>query len=978
LRSWERRRTERSLDRSLYEAGDGMSEPEPTAEALRASEERFRAFVTASSDVVYRMSPDWSEMRLLRGREFIADTDAPTRDWLEKYIHPDDQPRVLAAIAEAVRTRSTFQLEHRVLRVDGSLGWTFSRAIPLFDESGAVVEWFGAASDITPRKRAEEELRASERRLALAQQVARAGAFDWNIETGVNTWTPELEGLYGLPPGGFGGTEEAWERLVHPDDRAEAVRRVDEALATGATMEHEWRVVWPDGSVHWLTSRWQVLKDEMGKPLRMTGINMDVTERKQAEQQRANDAARDEARERELAAERAERAASERWSSRLARINEHLTVTAMAAQEASEREATARAEAERREQELEALFASLQDGVLVYGEDGHVRKVNEAATELFGADVRGLTAADLIERFQIASPDETGLAGALLPEDRLPGSRAMRGEVVSSARLRLRTPAGARTFLVSSSPLYREAPSRGALSVYRDVTDYERAAEEVRRAAEQLRLSHDAIFVWHLHDGGIESWNRGAEDLYGFGGDEASGRHPKELLRTRFPQPWVEIERELTQRRRWEGELVQTTQDGRTVIVSAKLQLIRHADGVEHVLEVNRDITDRKRAEDALRERERQLREADRRKDEFLAVLSHELRNPLAPIHNSLYVLDRAPPGGEQARHAKEVIERQTNQLTRLVADLLDVSRISRGKVLLQRERVDLRQVVQRTLEDHLSVYAVRGIRLRGDEPARPVWADADPARLAQALTNLLHNAAKYTKEGGEVVVTLRQERDTAVLQVRDDGAGIATDMLPRIFEPFAQGKQALDRSAGGLGLGLALVKGLVELHGGDVTVRSDGVGRGAEFTLRIPAERAAPSPPRPELKLVQARGLRVLVIEDNVDAAETLKDVLEYQGHEVAVAFNGPGGLEKARAFMPDLVLCDIGLPGMDGYEVARAFRADDRLEDVPLIAMTGYALAEDQQRAAQAGFDRHLAKPVDLAVLERVLAELPARRAG
>jgi signal transduction histidine kinase/ActR/RegA family two-component response regulator len=389
------------------------------------------------------------------------------------------------------------------------------------------------------------------------------------------------------------------------------------------------------------------------------------------------------------------------------------------------------------------------------------------------------------------------------------------------------------------------------------------------------------------------------------------------------------------------------------------------------------DITRRREADEALRAANQQLAEADRRKDEFLAVLSHELRTPLAPIKNSLFVLDRAAPGGEQARRARAVMERQVDHMTRLVSDLLDVSRITHGKIRLQRERIDLREVVGRTLEDLRSVFAARGIELHGEQPERPVWVDGDATRLGQALGNLLHNSAKFTNEGGVVSVTVRPEGETAVLRVRDTGVGIAPVMLGQIFQPFTQADRTLDRSRGGLGLGLALVKGVAELHGGSVAANSEGVGRGSEFTLRLPVRPEPAAAAQPKLTLAR-RPRRVLIIEDNEDAAESLKVALEMSEHEVALALDGPRGLELARAFKPEVVLCDIGLPGMDGYEVARALRSDDELRDIALVALTGYALPEDVERAKAAGFDRHIAKPPDLGALERVLSELPGRRAA
>jgi PAS domain S-box-containing protein len=507
-------------------------------------------------------------------------------------------------------------------------------------------------------------------------------------------------------------------------------------------------------------------------------------------------------------------------------------------------------------------------------------------------------------------------------------------------------------------------------ALFRDtVVRAERAAEALQQQAELLALSHDAIVVWRL-DSGIETWNRGAEELYGFTAAEARARMPREILRA-DRRPWSEIEAALRVRRRWEGELTHTTKAGRTITVSARLQMVRGRDGIERVLESNRDISERNATE-------RRLREADRRKDEFLAVLSHELRNPLAPIRQGLDILERAAPGGEQARRATTVIERQVSHMTRLVSDLLDISRITRGKIQLHPISIDLREVVSRALEDYQPIFATRGIELRAQLPQRPTWVNADPARLAQALGNILHNASKFTNQGGTVSVTLRQQDQTAIVGVRDTGVGIPTAMLARMFDAFAQADCTLDRSAGGLGLGLALVRAVIELHGGSVAAHSDGIGSGAEITLRIPTQPAPAAVAQRGREQTELEARRVLVIEDNVDAAETLKEVLELRRHQVAVAFSGPQGIEKAHTFMPDVVLCDIGLPGMNGYEVARTLRASQSLRDVALVAMTGYASDEDKQRAKEAGFDRHLAKPADLGTLDRVLAELPGPSAS
>jgi two-component system, chemotaxis family, CheB/CheR fusion protein len=394
------------------------------------------------------------------------------------------------------------------------------------------------------------------------------------------------------------------------------------------------------------------------------------------------------------------------------------------------------------------------------------------------------------------------------------------------------------------------------------------------------------------------------------------------------------------------------------------------------------DVTQLKRAEAALREAiverqrvERALQEADRRKDEFLAVLSHELRNPLAPIRNSLHILKHSGTGGEAFQRAQAIIERQVGHLARLVDDLLDVTRVARGKLELESERLDLRGLVQRTTEDHATLFAARTVRLDVFLPEGEVWIDGDPTRMAQVVGNLLQNAAKFTPSLGRVNVSLAVVDGRAELRFRDTGVGIEPTMLARLFQPFSQAEPTLARSQGGLGLGLALVKGLVDSHGGTVEVFSAGKDAGTEFLVRLPVV----SPPVPvhrasHIALPVPR--RVLIIDDNIDGAESLRDLLELDGHTVDVALDGMRGLEKVGVFRPDVILCDIGLPGVDGYQLAAALKANAALGGAFLVAMTGYALPEDKRRALDAGFDAHLPKPMTVDLLRKAISE--ASRAG
>jgi signal transduction histidine kinase len=399
------------------------------------------------------------------------------------------------------------------------------------------------------------------------------------------------------------------------------------------------------------------------------------------------------------------------------------------------------------------------------------------------------------------------------------------------------------------------------------------------------------------------------------------------------------------------------------------------------------EVAERERAEERVRalnadlerrvsDRTARLEEVDRRKDEFLAVLSHELRNPLAPIRNSIYILRRAGATADQARRAHEIIERQTEHLTRLVDELLDVTRIARGKVELRRSRVDLRDVVLRAAEDFRSMIEARGIVFLKVVPDAEVWADADAVRITQVVGNLLHNAAKYTAAGGEVAVSLGVAGGAAEIRVRDSGAGIDPAFLPSIFDAFVQGERTLARTEGGLGLGLALVKGITELHGGAVRAESAGKGHGTEFVVRLPTCAPAASVPRVDGHAFDrggrgTRGRRVLVVDDNEDAARSLAEILVLMGHVAEVAYDGPSAVAKARADPPDVVLCDIGLPGMSGYDVAQVLRKGSA--GMQLFAVSGYAQASDVRRAVEAGFDGHVAKPVDLVEIERLLRVRP-----
>jgi PAS domain S-box-containing protein len=407
--------------------------------------------------------------------------------------------------------------------------------------------------------------------------------------------------------------------------------------------------------------------------------------------------------------------------------------------------------------------------------------------------------------------------------------------------------------------------------------------------------------------------------------------------------------------------------DGTVRLLHTWTDFLRDAEGRPiRMVGTCQDFTDLKRAE-------RELREADRRKDEFLAMLSHELRNPLAPILNAVEILDCARPDDQELAQSYQIIGRQVRHMKRLLDDLLDVSRVSQGKIQLQKSPVELGALLLEAVEISRPLIAEKRQHLALELAQELLPMNADPTRLVQVFANLLNNAAKYTDALGRITLAVTVEDQEAVVKVRDNGTGMTPELLERAFELFVQETRSLDRAQGGLGIGLTMVRTLLKLHGGAVAAFSDGPGRGSEFVVRLPLATPARDTPS-ATRLGAANGLRVLVVDDNVDAAEALRYLLRRLGHEVTIAHDGPRALVAADDVKPDLILLDIGLPGMDGFAVAAGLRKAGH-DRVALVALTGYAQDEDRRRSSLAGFDRHLVKPVDAAALRSLTAEVAGR---
>jgi PAS domain S-box-containing protein len=496
-----------------------------------------------------------------------------------------------------------------------------------------------------------------------------------------------------------------------------------------------------------------------------------------------------------------------------------------------------------------------------------------------------------------------------------------------------------------------------------DVSAGNRLRDERDMLAAIVASTDDAIVSKDLN-GIITSWNAGAERLFGYSAQEAVGQPIAELL---VPPDRIHEETDILERIR-RGDVidhfdtVRRRKDGTSVDISVTTSPIRNREGqIVGASKIARDVTEARRLAE-------ESRQADRRKDEFLAMLGHELRNPLAPILTALELMKLR--GVDMFTRERSVIERQVRHVARLVDDMLDLARITRGKVSLEKQPVEVAVVVAKAIEIAEPLIAERGHRLHVAVPEAGLVVDADQVRLSQVFANLLTNAARYTEPGGEISVTAKHGPGEVVVDVKDSGMGLSPEFLPHVFDLFAQGPRTIDRSQGGLGLGLALVQSLVALHGGSVSAHSEGPGKGSCFSVRLPLSAS----PRNVDTREGAQGMpavgaykRILLVDDNADATDMLRDMLTDLGYQVVVAYDGPQALVALEQFQADVAVIDIGLPVMDGYELAGQIRESGH--PPRLIAMTGYGQPADRVRSRQAGFDDHLVKPVDVATLIAVI---------
>jgi PAS domain S-box-containing protein len=890
------------------------------------------------------------------------------------------------------------------------------------------------------------ELQDRNERLRLAVEASATGLWTWDVRTDSVTWSPECYRIHGVSPEAFDGTGTGFFRLVHPDDRARTEATVRAAIDSRALYESEFRVVRPDGEVAWVANRGRCSYDADGRPVRVLGTISDISNRKGAEDQlrRSHDTfaqliqnipfgvfivdADFRLRQASVGTERVfgpigpllgrgfDEVLRDIWPEPFAvEVEAHFRRTLATGEpyissSTVERRAHV-GEVEAYDWRIEQIaLPDGRPGVVCYYYDLSDRlrwetALRERERELqsianntpdiltrFDRDLRHVFVNTAVERatgrprqdFLGKTNRELGMPVELCDRWDAAFRRVFESGQPTSLEFTFDAPSGARHY---SARLVPEIGDGGTvefvLGVTHDVTDARATEAAMRAGDERLRLALAAAragaWAWEVQTGAI-TWS--SENYALYGRDPAAGPptyadwearlHPDD--RARVNAATADTLAGHTTEFRAEYRVAHETAGERWLLGLGRVEL--GADGAPvRMVGINLDITDRKRFEQTLAEQ-------DRRKDEFLATLAHELRNPLAPIRNGLTVL-RMTRSPDDVTRVVGMMDRQLGHLVNLVDDLLDVSRVRTGKITLRAERVTIRDAVDAAVEACRPTVDDKRHRLDVALGADELVVTGDMTRLVQIVANLLTNAAKYSEPGGRIVVSAAREGDDAVVRVSDSGMGISPELLPTLWDMFTQVRDTIDKAQGGLGIGLSLVKKLVEMHGGTVTAASPGVGRGSTFTVRLPLAAAAPaaddaSPPTTVPAAPRPIARRVLVVDDNEDGAETLAMFLQIAGHETTTAHTGPQALEVARVFAPDVVFLDIGLPaGMDGYEVAQRLRADPHLARTILVALTGWGAEEDKQRSREAGFDYHLTKPVDAAAVRAVLAS-PAAGGG
>jgi PAS domain S-box-containing protein len=884
-----------------------------SARRQRLVAQRLESLVQATAQSVWATDPSGAAVE--DAPSWRAFTGQTREAWLQSgwlgALHPDDRETAAQAWAAARADRRVFEIECRVLRHDGQLRWSAIRAVPVLQADGSVREWVGMSADVTERKRTQQALRASEEQMTAVFHSTSVGVAVLTAEARFVQVNDAFCQLVGYPREALLATDCA--ALTHPEDAARSQELIA-SLLTGEIPSFvvEKRYIHKEGRVLWVRDSVSLAGDLAGKPPHLVALSQDVTLEKQVTLDRERLLA-----QRQLVLD----AARLGWwhydlSTRIASYDErYREIYGLTGDQQSVDDISPLLHPEDRPRVWAAVEAALdpadpQPYMVQY-------RVNRQDGTMRWVEARGLAT------FEGAGAQRkpTSFVGSVADvTERLLADQALQQRTAELESLLTSAPLAVAFF----DRQHRYVRVNEALAAINGIP----AADHLGRTVAQL-LPANAVTVDPVIDRVFET-GQPVSDL------EVTGETPA--------QPGV--------RRHWLSGFY-PVRDTQGAVQAVGAWII--------------EITDRKRAEEA-------LREADRRKDEFLATLAHELRNPLAPLRNGLTLLRLAPGQAAGTVQIREMMERQLGHLVRLVDELLDVSRVSRGMVELKRERVTLATIVNSAVETSRPLLESQGHELVVSLPEETLWLEVDLTRMSQVLANLLNNAAKYTPAGGRVTLTGAREGDRVTLRVSDTGVGIPADMLPRVFDLFTQVGRSRDRAQGGLGIGLALVQKLVELHGGTIRAESPGPGQGSTFTLTLSLAAdggtRASAQAAGEGRAVDRR--RVLIVDDNIDGAESLSLLLSMLGHETRTAHDGPQALVAAGQFLPDIAFLDIGMPGMSGYEVARALRAEPRLQKVVLVALTGWGSEADKRRSWEAGFDFHLTKPVAVEQVEALLAQL------
>ena len=1022
-----------------------ISERKRAEDALAESDNRFRAFMDNSPALAWMK--DESGRYVYVNKPFERQFGPWLQDWCEKTdfdLWPEDAQRLRDNDLAVLTSGQAIEQTEETVSPNGEHDYWWNFKFPVQDAMGGKYVG-GVGVNITERKRAEALLRESEELRRLALEAAAQGTWDWNLLRGEVHWDNRTREIFAVSSGAM-KYEQVIGTLIHPKDRRRVEAAVQRALdpASGGAYDTEFRVVWDhDGSVHWVASKGRAFYQGEGsarRAVRFVGTVMNIDARKQAEEQLRRQAkmldlapvlvrdlddsimiwnrgmeklygwSAEEARgqvshdlfqtrfPQPLEEIQARLRETGHWEGELRHIRRDGTSITVASLWMLYRDsqdtpvaiievnnditATKQAEAALREsaQRLRATFDNAAVGIVEIDAEDRFVAVNDRMCQILGYRCEELLGLSVHELTYPEDRPRSEEMNALLHEGGI--------ERIDYEKRYLKSDGSPLWVHVTVSAIRDDAGRfQRAIGTVEDIAERILAEEKLRAGEERYRaLIHASANVLYRMN---PDWSEMIQ-LQG-GGFIADLEQPSHAwLQEYIPpgdQPMViaAIGKAVSSGSVFELEHRVRRTDGTYGWSLSRAVPLRDATGeIVEWFGAATDITDRKKAEEALREANERLAEADRRKDEFLAMLAHELRNPLAPIRNAVQVLRMTSPADPTAQRQKDVIDRQVTHMVRLVDDLLDVSRITRGRITLQKEEVVVCEIVARALETVQPLIESRRHQLHVSMPERPLHVEADPVRLAQVVANLLNNAAKYTDEGGQIWLQVTREAQQAVVKVRDTGTGIRSEVLSSLFDLFTQAERSLDRAQGGLGIGLYLVRRLVEMHGGCVQAHSPGPGKGSEFAILLPLLYEA----RPDEERVTARPLsalpagqlgararesthKILIVEDNVDSASSLAELLEMLGQQVRAVHDGPAALEAALAFCPDIILLDIGLPGMNGYEVARRLRREPALEGATLVALTGYGQEEDRRKAIEAGFDRHFIKPVDPGALQSLLGQ-------